>query len=96
MNTKDIPKGWWLNVTVMALFQTEFIVGVLRRGKASWITEDIKGHFDNPNDAYKWGLDFIEKYKQAKTGCKCKVPNPVMKNSENGIHFYCSKCASSL
>jgi len=64
MNTKDIPEGWWLNVTVMARFQDCFIVGVMRKGKASWITEDVKGDFDNPDDAYEWGLNFIIEYKK--------------------------------
>ena len=58
------PKGWWLNVTVMARYQDLFIVGVLRKGKASWITEEVKGHFDNPKDAYDWGLNFIKEYKE--------------------------------
>jgi len=34
--------------------------------------------------------------KENKKECKCKVPNPIIKNSENGIHVYCSKCAKSL
>jgi len=66
MKTEDIPDGWWLNVTIMARFDPQFIVGVIRKGKYSWITEDAKGHFDNPNDAYKWGMEFIEKYKKSK------------------------------
>jgi hypothetical protein len=64
MKTEDIPDGWWLNVTVMARFQTEFIVGVLRKGKASWITEAAEGHFTNPKDAYQWGMDWIKNYKK--------------------------------
>jgi len=67
MNTKEIPKGFWLNVTVMARYDPQFIVGVLRQGKASWITEGVKGHFDNPEDAYKWGMDWIEKYQLKKS-----------------------------
>jgi len=66
MDTKDIPDGWWLNVTIMARYQPQFIVGVIRRGKTVWITEAAKGHFDNPEDAYEWGLDFIKRYKESK------------------------------
>ena len=62
MNTEDIPKGWWLNVTVMSRYQDHFIVGVMRKGKTVWITETVKGYFDNPEDAYDWGMAFIEKY----------------------------------
>ena len=62
MNTEEIPKGWWLNVTPMARFDDHYIVGVLRKGKASWITEGVQGGFDNPETAYEWGLDWITKY----------------------------------
>ena len=27
--------------------------------------------------------------------CVCKIPEPRMKNSENGISAYCDKCAKS-
>jgi hypothetical protein len=27
--------------------------------------------------------------------CVCKIPEPRMKNSENGISAYCNKCAKS-
>ena len=26
------------------------------------------------------------------SGCTCKIPEPIMKNSENGISAYCKKC----
>lgn len=28
--------------------------------------------------------------------CKCKIPKPLHKCSENGISSYCGKCAKSL
>ena len=28
--------------------------------------------------------------------CKCKIPKPLQKCSENGISSYCGKCAKSL
>ena len=63
MNTKKIPTGWWLNVTIMARKENpSWIVGVLREGKASWITENAKGDFNSSEDAYKWGMDFINRY----------------------------------
>lgn len=26
------------------------------------------------------------------SGCTCKIPEPIIKNSENGISAYCKKC----
>ena len=64
MDTREIPRGWWLNVTIMANKQEpEWIVGVLREGKSVWITEGAKGGFRNPSDAYEYGLDFIQRYR---------------------------------
>ena len=64
METNRIPKGWWLNVTLMAKKDNpSWIVGVLREGKASWITEYVKGDLDSSKEAYKIGMDFIQKYK---------------------------------
>ena len=63
MNTKEIPKGWWLNVTVMARFQDYWLVGILRKGKSTWITEDVLADFDTSEEAYKAGLEWINKYK---------------------------------
>ena len=31
----------------------------------------------------------------AVVSCVCKIPEPRMKNSENGISAYCNKCAKS-
>jgi len=63
MNTLEIPKGWWLNVTVMAAINpSHWIVGVLRQGKNTWITETVKSDFICSEDAYKWGVEFINRY----------------------------------
>tara|TARA_R110002126_G_scaffold152930_1_gene300137 strand:+ start:755 stop:982 length:228 start_codon:yes stop_codon:yes gene_type:complete len=62
MNTKDIPKGWWLNVTVMARFPDYWIVGIIRKGKESWITEEVIGNVNTPEEAYNKGLEFINEY----------------------------------
>jgi hypothetical protein len=66
MNTKDIPEGWWLNVTIMARFQDSFIVGVMRKGKASWITEHVIGNLSSSEEAYDKGMKFISNYKKIK------------------------------
>ena len=63
MDTKEIPKGWWLNVVVMARFQDYWLVGILRKGKTTWITEDVLCDFDTSEEAYKAGLEWINKYK---------------------------------
>ena len=63
MDTRKIPKGWWLNVTLMARKENpEWIVGVLREGKASWITEGANGNLKTSSEAYAWGMDFIKRY----------------------------------
>jgi hypothetical protein len=63
METNNIPKGWWLNVTVMARKENpEWLVGVLREGKGVWITEAAFVNFKTPDEAYKKGISFIEKY----------------------------------
>ena len=63
MDTKKIPSGWWLNVTLMARKdEPSWIVGVIREGKTTWITETAKGDFNSSEDAYKWGIDFINRY----------------------------------
>jgi hypothetical protein len=38
-------------------------VGVLRKGKQSWITEKAKSGFSTPQEAYEWGIEWIETYK---------------------------------
>jgi hypothetical protein len=64
VDTTEIPKGWWLNVTIMAnKYEPEWIVGVLREGKSVWITEGAKGGFSNSSDAYLYGMDFIQRYR---------------------------------
>lgn len=62
MNTNNIPKGWWLNVTVMANINDSWIVGIIRKGKNVWITEHVIGELDTSEEAYKLGLEWINKY----------------------------------
>jgi hypothetical protein len=60
----NIPDGWWLQVSPLARINPDkWIVGVLRKGKQSWITEKAKSGFDTPQEAYDWGLKWIETYK---------------------------------
>ena len=61
-------KGWWLQVSPLARINPEeWIVGVLRKGKASWITEMSKGEFNNPQEAYDWGIKWINEYNEKKS-----------------------------
>ena len=63
MDTEKIPVGWWLNVTIMARKdEPSWIVGVIREGKTTWITETAKGDFNSSEEAYNWGIDFINKF----------------------------------
>jgi len=64
MDTNQIPEGWWLNVTLMARYEESWIVGVIRKGKSSWITEAAFGDLNSSEEAYKIGMDFIKEYKE--------------------------------
>ena len=67
MNTKDIPKGWWLNVTLMARKENpSWIVGILREGKNVWITENVIADLKTSEQAYEKGLQWINKYQSIK------------------------------
>ena len=59
-----------------------------------------KGRIQQP-DSNKIA-EFVSKYVEAKklnlhavVSCVCKIPEPRMKNSENGVSSYCNKCAKS-
>ena len=66
METYKIPSGWWLNVTIMARFQDSWIVGIMRKGKASWITEKVLKDFKTSEEAYEAGMIWINKYLESK------------------------------
>jgi hypothetical protein len=66
METNKIPSGWWLNVTIMARFQDSWIVGIMRKGKASWITECVLKDFETSEEAYEAGMEWINKYLESK------------------------------
>ena len=60
--SKPLPEGWWLHITPLArLDPEEWILGVMKRGKKAWITEMCKNGFSNPQEAYNWGIEFINK-----------------------------------
>jgi hypothetical protein len=61
-------KGWWLQVSPLArtVPEQEWVVGVLRKGKASWITEVCSSGFANPQSAIKWGKEWIDTYNMTK------------------------------
>jgi len=64
INLEQIPDGWWLHVTPLARLKREdWVLAVLKRGKTSWVTETCKSGFITAQDAYEWGLEFIEKQK---------------------------------
>jgi len=67
MKNEEIPQGWWLNITPLAKINPEeWIIGVLRKGKVSWITEKCENGFENPQDAYSWGIQWIKEYEEKK------------------------------
>jgi len=58
--TKLIPQGWWLQISPLSrLDPEEWVLGVLKKGKKSWITEKCKSGFANQQEAYDWGIEFI-------------------------------------
>ena len=62
-----IPQGWWLQISPLArITPEEWIVGVLRKGKASWITEKCEDGFETSQDAYNWGIQWIKEYEEKK------------------------------
>jgi len=62
-----IPHGWWLHISPLARINPEeWIVGVLRKGKASWITEKCEDGFETSQDAYNWGIQWIKEYNEKK------------------------------
>ena len=65
INERLYKKGWWLQVSPLARLnpEEEWVVGVLRKGKASWITETCKSGFRNPDSGLKWGKEWIATYK---------------------------------
>ena len=68
MDKELYNKGWWFQINPLARINPEeWIVGVLRKGKASWITETCKSGFSNPQEAYDWGIKWINKYNEKKS-----------------------------
>tara|TARA_R110000772_G_scaffold5069_1_gene18098 strand:+ start:150 stop:356 length:207 start_codon:yes stop_codon:yes gene_type:complete len=64
MIMNEIPNGWWLQISPLARINPDkWIVGVLRKGKQSWITEKAKSGFSTSQEAYEWGIEWIETYK---------------------------------
>jgi hypothetical protein len=60
----EITDGWWLQISPLARINPdEWIVGVLRKGKQSWVTEKAQSGFSTPQEAYEWGLEWIDEYK---------------------------------
>lgn len=61
MDLNTVPDGWWIYITPLAkLNPEEWILGVLKKGKKSWITEFTCGGFSTPEEAFKIGLNFIK------------------------------------
>ncbi len=53
--------GWWIQISPLAKTNpNEFIVGVYKKGKVSWITEICKSGFGNPFTAKEWAIKFVK------------------------------------
>ena len=65
--TDILNDGWWIQVSPLAKIQpTEWIAGIYRKGKRTWVTENCKGGFESPFKAHEWGVTFIKNYKLKK------------------------------
>ena len=61
--------------------------------------EALLNGMTNPKEPNKALKEAMLKFIRDKTDvikCKCKIPEPHIKNSENGISSYCGKCAKGL
>ena len=62
IRVSNIPEGWWMHVSPLARIEpTEWVLGVIKKGKKSWITEVCESGFNTPQEAYDWGMRFIMK-----------------------------------
>lgn len=53
--------GWWIAVTPLSrLKPEEWICGIYKRGKKSWITEACKSEFEDPYSARYWAIEWIK------------------------------------
>jgi hypothetical protein len=46
----------------MASYQDYWIVGIIRKGKESWITEHVLAPFETSEEAYEKGMEWIQEY----------------------------------
>lgn len=62
MEDKILEKlGWWIAVTPLSRLEPEeWICGIYKRGKKSWITEVCKSEFEDPYSARKWAIEWIK------------------------------------
>ena len=58
-------------------------------GKDYWRTDNLYTESDLIELIEAFALGVVSK-------CTCKIPEPKIKCSENGINAYCCKCAKSL
>lgn len=65
MTDKELyAKGWFIVITPLAKINPdEWVLGVCRKGKTSWITEKSKDGFSDPTQARQWAEDYIKQHK---------------------------------
>ena len=53
--------GWWISITPLSRLEPEeWICGIYKRGKKSWITEACKSEFEDPYSARNWAVEWIK------------------------------------
>lgn len=52
--------GWWISISPLSRLEPEeWICGIYKRGKKSWITEMCKSEFEDPYSARSWAINWI-------------------------------------
>lgn len=53
--------GWWIAITPLSRLEPEeWICGIYKKGKKSWITEACKSEFEDPYSARVWAIEWIK------------------------------------
>ena len=69
--TEEGQYKYWVKVSPLARINPEEWLGtVYKKGKASWITDECKSGFQNPEDAYEWAFSQIKKMKHESSNKK--------------------------
>tara|TARA_Y100001963_G_scaffold62220_1_gene86825 strand:+ start:613 stop:804 length:192 start_codon:yes stop_codon:yes gene_type:complete len=56
-----LERKYWVKVTPLAkIAPEEWLCTIYKKGKVSWITEEVKSGFATPEEAYSWGFKQVK------------------------------------